>query len=127
MIGILGGTFDPIHYGHLRTALDVQQALGLDELRFIPLANAVHRDQPEVPAALRLAMLEAAIAGEPGFVADDRELQRGGVPIPSIRCSRCGENWGMSCRSVCCWAATPSMVFSPGICRSWWRSWPIWW
>ncbi len=78
MIGILGGTFDPIHYGHLRTALDVQQALGLDEVRFIPLHQAVHRDQPETPAEIRLRMVRTAIAGEPVFVADDRELQRAG-------------------------------------------------
>ncbi len=78
MIGILGGTFDPIHYGHLRTALDVQQALGLDEVRFIPLHQAVHRDQPETPAEIRLRMVRTAIAGEPAFVADDRELQRAG-------------------------------------------------
>jgi nicotinate-nucleotide adenylyltransferase len=78
MIGILGGTFDPIHYGHLRTALDVQQALGLDEVRFIPLHQSVHRDQPETPAEIRLRMVRTAIAGEPAFVADDRELQRAG-------------------------------------------------
>ena len=76
MLGILGGTFDPIHHGHLRTALDVAEAVGLDEVRLIPLRHAVHRDQPETPAALRLAMVEAAIAGEPRFVADDRELRR---------------------------------------------------
>jgi nicotinate-nucleotide adenylyltransferase len=76
MLGILGGTFDPIHHGHLRTALDVAEAVGLDEVRFIPLRHAVHRDQPETPAALRLAMVRAAIAGEPRFVADDRELRR---------------------------------------------------
>ncbi|MCG8487449.1 MAG: nicotinate-nucleotide adenylyltransferase [Chromatiales bacterium] len=78
MIGILGGTFDPIHNGHLRTALDVMQAVGLDEVRFIPLHGPVHRDQPQASAELRLQMVEAAIAGEPGFVADDRELQRAG-------------------------------------------------
>ena len=78
MIGILGGTFDPIHFGHLRTALDVQQALGLDQVRFIPLRRAVHRDQPETPAELRLQMVQAAIAEEPCFIADDRELQRSG-------------------------------------------------
>jgi nicotinate-nucleotide adenylyltransferase len=76
MLGILGGTFDPIHHGHLRTALDVAEAVGLDEVRFIPLRHAVHRDQPETPATLRLAMVQAAIAGEPRFVADDRELRR---------------------------------------------------
>ena len=78
MIGILGGTFDPIHFGHLRTALDVMQEVGLEQVRFIPLHGAVHRHQPETPAALRMRMVEAAIAGQPGFVADDRELRRAG-------------------------------------------------
>lgn len=78
MIGILGGTFDPIHFGHLRTALDVMQGAGLEEVRFIPLHRAVHRDQPETPANLRLRMVQAAIARQPGFVADDRELRRAG-------------------------------------------------
>jgi nicotinate-nucleotide adenylyltransferase len=74
MIGILGGTFDPIHYGHLRTALDVQEALGLERIHFVPLKHAVHRDQPGVPAELRASMVQAAIARYPGFVMDDREL-----------------------------------------------------
>lgn len=78
MIGILGGTFDPIHFGHLRTALDVMQAVGLDEVRFIPLNQAVHREQPETAATLRWRMVQAAVAGEPGFIADDRELRRTG-------------------------------------------------
>ncbi|NCA70380.1 MAG: nicotinate-nucleotide adenylyltransferase [Sphingobacteriia bacterium] len=78
MIGILGGTFDPIHLGHLRPALDCLEALGLAQVRFIPLNVAVHRPQPHAPAALRLAMVEAAIAGQPGFLVDPRELARPG-------------------------------------------------
>lgn len=78
MIGIFGGTFDPIHFGHLRPALDSLQGLGLDEVRFVPLNVAVHRPQPLAPPHVRLAMLQAAIAGQPGFVADARELGRAG-------------------------------------------------
>ena len=79
MIGIFGGTFDPIHCGHLRTGLELMQALGLAELRWIPVGNPGHRDPPRAPAALRLEMLRAAIAGQPGFVLDDREMRRAAV------------------------------------------------
>jgi nicotinate-nucleotide adenylyltransferase len=78
MIGVFGGTFDPIHFGHLRTALDVLQAVGLDEVRFIPLHGAVHRDQPETPAAFRLEMVRLATRQQAGFVVDDREIVRAG-------------------------------------------------
>lgn len=78
MIGIFGGTFDPVHLGHLRVALDALEILGLDQVRIIPLANAVHRNQPGTPAAVRLAMLQAAIDGHERLVADDREIRRNG-------------------------------------------------
>ncbi|MCW8890337.1 MAG: nicotinate-nucleotide adenylyltransferase [Sedimenticola sp.] len=78
MIGLLGGTFDPIHYGHLRTALDVQQALALSEIRLIPLADPPHRTAPSCSPEQRLALLQTAVADEPGLVIDQREILRGG-------------------------------------------------
>ncbi len=78
LVGIFGGTFDPIHYGHLRTAFEMLQALQFDEVRFIPCGDPPHRGRTHAGAAERLRMVELAIAGQPGFVADDRELQRGG-------------------------------------------------
>jgi nicotinate-nucleotide adenylyltransferase len=78
-IGIFGGTFDPIHYGHLRTALELQQMLALGTVHFVPCASPPHRATPLTDGRLRLRMVEAAIAGEAEFVADDRELRRPGL------------------------------------------------
>lgn len=79
MIGIYGGTFDPIHYGHLRTALEVKEAVGLDEVRFIPSQIPPHRGTPGATPEQRLALLEAALQdAEPGFRIDTRELERPG-------------------------------------------------
>jgi nicotinate-nucleotide adenylyltransferase len=76
MIGIFGGTFDPIHYGHLRSALEVKDIFGLDEVRLIPCANPPHRELPAVTAEMRLRMLELAIEDRPGLKVDTRELDR---------------------------------------------------
>ncbi len=76
MIGIFGGTFDPIHYGHLRSALEVKDIFGLDEVRLIPCANPPHREQPAVSSEMRLQMLELAIKNQPGLKIDIRELNR---------------------------------------------------
>lgn len=78
MIGVFGGTFDPIHFGHLRPALEILQALPLREIRFVPLSTAVHRTQPVATGAQRLAMVRAAAEGQRGFIADERELVRSG-------------------------------------------------
>lgn len=78
MLGIYGGTFDPVHCGHLRAALEVQQRIGLDEVWFVPAAIPPHRDQPNTPAAVRLKLLQLALDGLAGFRADDRELKRDG-------------------------------------------------
>lgn len=78
MIGILGGTFDPIHFGHLRPALDMQQALGFDEVRLIPCRMPPHRGAPHATPEQRLTMVRLATHGERTFSIDERELRRDG-------------------------------------------------
>jgi nicotinate-nucleotide adenylyltransferase len=78
-IGVFGGTFDPIHYGHLRTAFELWQALRLAQVRFLPAGNPPHREAPLANSTLRLEMVRAAVAGQSGFMVDDREIRREGM------------------------------------------------
>ena len=78
MIGVYGGTFDPVHYGHLRTALEVNEYFSLDELRLIPCSRPPHRVSPMAAADMRLQMLRLAVGNDPVFIIDKRELTRGG-------------------------------------------------
>jgi nicotinate-nucleotide adenylyltransferase len=77
-IGILGGTFDPVHFGHLHIALELQQAYNLAGIRFIPCWQPVHRASPIATPEQRLAMLVRAVANESTLKVDDCEIQRKG-------------------------------------------------
>lgn len=78
MIGIYGGTFDPVHFGHLRPAADVLEALQLKQVRFIPCGLPPHRQPPCADANQRSRMLHLAIDRYADFVVDEREIQRSG-------------------------------------------------
>ncbi|TGD74246.1 nicotinate-nucleotide adenylyltransferase [Mangrovimicrobium sediminis] len=78
-VGVFGGTFDPVHYGHLRSALELVEHLGLEHLRLMPCAQHPHAKTPMSPAAHRAAMVELAVRDEPRLRCDTRELQRSGT------------------------------------------------
>jgi nicotinate-nucleotide adenylyltransferase len=77
-LGLLGGTFDPVHYGHLRLAEEAREALDLAGVRWIPAGQPPHRPAPRVAAAHRLEMLRQAVSGNPAFTVDDAETASGG-------------------------------------------------
>jgi len=77
-IGLLGGTFDPIHIGHVALARAAQAAYGFDEIRFLPTAISWQKGETSTEPNHRMEMVRQAIAGHRGFVLDDREVRRGG-------------------------------------------------
>lgn len=89
-VGLYGGSFDPVHLGHLRTALEACELLDLAGLRFLPSHLPPHREAPRAASNLRVQMLEAAISDVSLFSVDDRELRRGGASytIDTLRALR---------------------------------------
>lgn len=77
-IGIFGGTFDPVHYGHLQVANEAYKQLNLQKIKFIPCNQSPHKEQPIATPAQRVAMLELATENHPEFTIDTREIVRGG-------------------------------------------------
>lgn len=77
-IAVLGGTFDPVHYGHLRSALELVERMALQQLRLMPCATPPHRAAPACGAEHRAAMVELAVKDEQKLVCDKRELDRPG-------------------------------------------------
>lgn len=77
-MGVFGGTFDPIHLGHLAVAREVREKLALDRILFVPAGEPPHRRPPILSATNRLALVRLAIEGEPGFDLSDLEIRRAG-------------------------------------------------
>jgi len=78
MIGIFGGTFDPIHNGHIGIAKDVLDTFNMEQVRFIPVNQAVHKKSLLASADQRLAWVSSAISHNSNFICDDREISRSG-------------------------------------------------
>ncbi|MCP8899407.1 nicotinate-nucleotide adenylyltransferase [Gilvimarinus xylanilyticus] len=76
-IAVFGGTFNPIHHGHLRLALDLVQQVSFDQMRLVPCHIPMHREDPSVASRRRARMVELAIAGSPTLTLDTCELERG--------------------------------------------------
>ena len=133
-IGVFGGTFDPVHYGHLRSAFEMLQALDFEEVRFIPCSDPPHRGVTYATAAQRYRLVEVAITGQPGFTADDRELTRGGPSytvdtLATLRTEFPDRSVGLTmptCTSLLNNSVRLASRASPETCRSsalMWRRW----
>lgn len=99
-IGMLGGTFDPVHLGHLRTALELRAALSLDGVHMIPAAQPPLRDRPQVTAEKRLELLRLGIGNTPGLAADPCELEREGPSFSVQTLESLRERYGHEARIV---------------------------
>ena len=97
-VAMLGGTFDPVHLGHLRSAVELRMQLGLDRVHMIPAHVPPHRAAPGVSSTERLAMLRAGIGDTPGLYADDRELRREGPSYSADTLTSLREEYGSEAR-----------------------------
>lgn len=97
---MLGGTFDPVHLGHLRSAVELREALALDCVHMIPAHMPALREAPGVSSAERLRMLEAAVGDTPGLIADGRELGRGGPSYSADTLASLRRDYGKQARLV---------------------------
>ena len=97
-IGILGGTFDPIHNGHLRLGREAYEQFGLDAVWFMPTGNPPHKkDHKITEGEMRERMVKLAIADTPYFLYSDFELRRRVIPTPPRPCPCCVRNIGRTC------------------------------
>lgn len=115
-LGLLGGSFDPVHSGHIALARRLAEAAGLSEVRFVLAAAPPHRPALAAPVALRLRMLKAAVAGMPGFSVEECELNPSatGYTVDTLRALR-RANPG---RTLCWMMGYDSFLTLPG-----WRDW----
>lgn len=96
VVGFFGGTFDPVHFGHLRLAEEAADTLGLGRVLFSPAGQPPHRDPPRVAAGDRLAMVAAAIAGNPRFALDAGEAHSAGPSYTVTTLARLRREFGVS-------------------------------
>ena len=126
MLGILGGTFDPVHTGHLRFAEEARRRLGLDAVALVPVGVPVHRSPARATAGQRRAMLAAAVRGRRGLYVDGRELAGEGPrwtidTLASFRAESAGRS------SACCSAPISYGCSTPGGAGVSLPTTPIWW
>ncbi|MCL7930052.1 nicotinate-nucleotide adenylyltransferase [Halomonas llamarensis] len=99
-IGMFGGTFDPVHLGHLRSGVELCEALELDQLHMMPAPQPPLRDRPQVSAEQRLALLKAGIGDTPRLIADDRELCRDGPSYSLLTLEALRSDYGTEARLI---------------------------
>jgi nicotinate-nucleotide adenylyltransferase len=115
-IGVFGGTFDPIHCGHLRTAFELWQELKLAEIRFLPTGSPPHREKLYASPEQRLEMVRAAVADQPAFIVDDREVRRSGVSYSVDTLAELRQEYPQ--RSLCLLLGMDAFLGLPG-----WHRW----
>ena len=109
-IGLLGGSFDPVHLAHVALAQSALSALALEQVQLIPTANPWQREALQATPAQRLDMLALAIADQPGLAVNPIEIERAAPPTPSTPCAPCP---AMPATSGC-WAPTSWPTSAPG-------------